>query len=59
LIHFEKHAPVPKSAHFELPDALGYGIELDDGESGFAPEDALGLNPLRLVGPPRAPRKTF
>jgi L-rhamnonate dehydratase len=28
--HFEKHPPVPKSAHFELPDAPGYGIELDD-----------------------------
>jgi L-rhamnonate dehydratase len=30
--HFEKHAPVPKSAHFELPDAPGYGIELDDAK---------------------------
>jgi L-rhamnonate dehydratase len=30
--HFEKHPPVPKSAHFELPDAPGYGIELDDAK---------------------------
>jgi L-alanine-DL-glutamate epimerase-like enolase superfamily enzyme len=30
--HFEKHPPVPKNAHFELPDAPGYGIELDDAK---------------------------
>lgn len=30
--HFEKHPPVPKNAHFALPDAPGYGIELDDAK---------------------------
>ncbi|MGA3241483.1 MAG: enolase C-terminal domain-like protein [Bryobacteraceae bacterium] len=30
--HFEKHPPAPKNAHFELPDAPGYGIELDDAK---------------------------
>jgi len=30
--HFEKHAPVPQRAHFELTDAPGYGIELDDSK---------------------------
>jgi len=30
--HFEKHPPVPKNAHFELPDGPGYGIELDDAK---------------------------
>jgi L-rhamnonate dehydratase len=28
--HFEKHAPVPQRAHFELTDGPGYGIEFDD-----------------------------
>jgi L-rhamnonate dehydratase len=28
--HFEKHPPAPEKAHFALPDAPGYGIELDD-----------------------------
>jgi L-rhamnonate dehydratase len=30
--HFEKHSPVPQRAHFELRDAPGYGIELDDSK---------------------------
>jgi L-rhamnonate dehydratase len=30
--HFEKNPPAPKNAHFELPDAPGYGIELDDAK---------------------------
>ena len=30
--HFEKHPPVPKKAHFDLPDAPGYGIEWDDAK---------------------------
>jgi len=30
--HFEKHSPVPQRAHFELTDAPGYGIELDDSK---------------------------
>jgi L-rhamnonate dehydratase len=30
--YFEKHPPIPKNAHFELPDAPGYGIELDDAK---------------------------
>lgn len=30
--HFEKHSPVPQRAHFELTDAAGYGIELDDSK---------------------------
>ena len=28
--HFEKNAPAPKAAHFALPEAPGFGIELDD-----------------------------
>ncbi len=28
--HFEKNAPAPKNAHFELPTAPGYGIEFDE-----------------------------
>jgi L-rhamnonate dehydratase len=28
--HFEKNPPVLKSAHFGLPEAPGYGIELDE-----------------------------
>jgi L-alanine-DL-glutamate epimerase-like enolase superfamily enzyme len=30
--HFEKHAPVPQRAHFQLTGAPGYGIELDDAK---------------------------
>jgi L-rhamnonate dehydratase len=30
--YFEKHPPAPKNAHFELTDAPGYGIELDDAK---------------------------
>ncbi len=30
--HFEKHPPVPKNAHFELPDLPGYGIEWDEAK---------------------------
>ena len=28
--HFEKNAPVPKNAHFDLPNGPGYGIEFDE-----------------------------
>jgi len=30
--HFERRAPVVKNAHLALPDAPGYGIELDDAK---------------------------
>jgi len=30
--HFEKNPPVLKGAHFALPEAPGYGIELDEGK---------------------------
>lgn len=30
--HFEKNAPEPKRAHFELSDAPGFGIVLDDSK---------------------------
>ena len=30
--HFEKRPPVPQRAHFELTDAPGYGIELDEAK---------------------------
>jgi L-rhamnonate dehydratase len=30
--HFEKNPPVLANAHFTLPDAPGYGIELDDAK---------------------------
>jgi L-rhamnonate dehydratase len=30
--HFEKRPPVPKNAHFELPEGPGYGIEFDDAK---------------------------
>jgi L-alanine-DL-glutamate epimerase-like enolase superfamily enzyme len=30
--HFEKNAPVPQRAHFELRDSPGYGIEFDDSK---------------------------
>ena len=30
--YFEKQPPVPKNAHFALPDGPGYGIELDDAK---------------------------
>jgi len=30
--HFEKHPPAIEKAHFPLPDAPGYGIELDDAK---------------------------
>lgn len=30
--HFEKNPPVLRNAHFALPDAPGYGIELDDAK---------------------------
>ena len=30
--HFEKNAPKIEKAHFALPDAPGYGIEIDDAK---------------------------
>jgi L-alanine-DL-glutamate epimerase-like enolase superfamily enzyme len=30
--HFEKNAPAPKNAHFELPNGPGYGIEFDEAK---------------------------
>ena len=30
--HFEKTPPAPVRAHFQLPDAPGFGIELDDAK---------------------------
>jgi L-alanine-DL-glutamate epimerase-like enolase superfamily enzyme len=30
--HFEKNPPQVKNAHFALPDAPGYGVELDDAK---------------------------
>jgi L-alanine-DL-glutamate epimerase-like enolase superfamily enzyme len=30
--HFEKTPPTPVKAHFQLPDAPGFGIELDDAK---------------------------
>jgi L-rhamnonate dehydratase len=30
--HFEKNPPLLQNAHFALPDAPGYGIELDDAK---------------------------
>jgi L-alanine-DL-glutamate epimerase-like enolase superfamily enzyme len=31
--HFEKRPPAPENAHFDLPDAPGYGIEFDDAKT--------------------------
>jgi L-alanine-DL-glutamate epimerase-like enolase superfamily enzyme len=30
--HFEKNAPAPKNAHFELPAGPGFGIEFDESK---------------------------
>jgi L-alanine-DL-glutamate epimerase-like enolase superfamily enzyme len=30
--HFEKNPPILQNAHLALPDAPGYGIELDDSK---------------------------